>query len=77
MFKWNGKLGRLSLNPFLLLLLMTQSPVQHTPNSMTSLVCKDGVGSGTMPEEIKSLQGQSNKAKSGKSEYLKPTCLGT
>ena len=38
MFKWNGRLGRLFLNPSLLLLLMTQSPVQHMPNSMIFLL---------------------------------------
>ena len=37
----------------------------------------DGVGSGTLPKEIKSLLGQSSKVKSGKSEDPKPTCLDT
>ena len=35
--KWNGRMGRLPVNPSLSLLLMTQSPAQHTPNNMIFL----------------------------------------
>ena len=38
MFKLNGRLGRLLLNPSPSLLLMTQSPVQHMPKKMTYLL---------------------------------------
>ena len=37
-FKWNGRLGRLLLNLSQLLLLITQSPVQHMPNNMIYLL---------------------------------------
>ena len=37
MFKLNGRLGRLLLNPSPSLLLMTQSPVQHMPKKMIYL----------------------------------------
>ena len=33
-----GRLGRLLLSPSLLVLLMTQSPVQHVANNMISLL---------------------------------------
>ena len=45
------------------------------PNNMTYLLWKDGVGSGTLPKEVKHLIGQLNKAKSGMSGDPKPTCL--
>ena len=77
MFKLNGRLGRLLLNPSPSLLLMTQSPVQHIPRKMIYLLEKDGVGSETLPRMIKSLQEQSSKVRSGKSGDLKLTCLGT
>ena len=38
MFKLNERLGRLLLNPSPLLLLMTQSPVQHMPRKMIYLL---------------------------------------
>ena len=38
MFKVNGRLGRLLLNPSPSLLLMTQSPVQHMPMKMIYLL---------------------------------------
>ena len=38
MFKLNGRLGRLLLNPSPSLLLMTQSPVQHMPKKMIYLL---------------------------------------
>ena len=38
MFKLNGRLGRLLLNPSPSLLLMTQSPVQHMPKRMIYLL---------------------------------------
>ena len=38
MFKLNGRLGRLLLNPSPSLLLMTQSPVQHMPKKMMYLL---------------------------------------
>ena len=38
MFKLNGRLGRLLLNPFPSLLLMIQSPVQHMPKNMIYLL---------------------------------------
>ena len=38
MFKSNGRLGRLLLNPSPSLLLMTQSPVQHMPKKMVYLL---------------------------------------
>ena len=69
--------GEISFEPPLLLLLMTQSPMQHMPMSMIYLLWKTGIGSGTLPRKIKSLQGQSSKLRSGKSGDLKPTCLGT
>ena len=61
MFKWNGRLGRLLLNPSLKLLLMTQSPVQHMPKSMIYLLWKVGIGSGTLPRNISPCKG--NQAK--------------
>ena len=76
MFKWNGRLGRSLLNLSLLLLLMIQSPVQHMPKSMIYLLWKAGIGSGTLPRKIKSLQGQSSKVRSGKSGDPKPTSYG-
>ena len=50
-------------SPSLLLLLMTQSPVQYMPKKMISLLWKADVGSGTLPRKIKSLQGQSSKVR--------------
>ena len=47
MFKWNGRLRRLLMSPYLLLLLITQSPVQHMPKSMIYMLWKAGIGSGT------------------------------
>ena len=77
MFKLNGRLGRLLLNPSPSLLLMTQSPVQHIPRKMIYLLEKDGVGSETLPRMIKSLQEQSSKVRLDKSGDLKLTCLDT
>ena len=77
MFKWNGRLGSLLMNPSLLLLLKTKSPVQHMPKSMIYLLWTAGIGSETLPRKIKSLQGQSSKVRSGKSGDPKPICLGT
>ena len=57
MFKWNGRLGRSLMNPSPSLLLMTQSHVQHIPKKMIYLQWKAGIGSGTLPRNIKSLQG--------------------
>ena len=57
MYMWNGRLGRLLLNPSLLLLLMTQSPVQHIPNNMVYLLWKVGAGSGTLQRKISSCKG--------------------
>ena len=77
MFKLNGRLGRLLLNPSPSLLLMIQSHVQHMPKKMTYLLWRDGIDSEALPRRIKSLQEQSSKVRSGKSEDLKLTCLGT
>ena len=77
MFKLNGRLGRLLLNPSPSLLLMTQSPVQHMPKRMIYLLKKDDVGSGALPRKIKTLQHQSSKVRSDKSGDPKLTCLGT
>ena len=77
MFKLNGRLGRLLLNPSPSLLLMTQSPVQHMTRRMIYLFWKDGVDSEALPRRIKSLQEQSSKVRSGKSGDPKHTCLGT
>ena len=49
MFKLNGRLGRLLLNPSPSLLLMIQSHVQHMPKKMTYLLWRDGVDSETLP----------------------------
>ena len=54
-----------------------QLPVQHMPKRMIYLLWKAGIGSGTLPRKIKSLQRQSSKVRSGKSQDPKPTCLGT
>ena len=43
MFKLNGRLGRLPLNPSPSLQLMIQSHVQHMPKKMTYLLWRDGV----------------------------------
>ena len=77
MYMWNGRLGRLLLNPSLLLLLMTQLPVQHIPNNLIYLLGKVGVGLGPLKRKIKFLQGQSSKLRSGKPGHPKPTCLDT
>ena len=76
MFKLNGRLGRLPLNPSPSLLLMIQSHVQHKPKRMTYLLWRDGIDSEALPRRIRSLQEQSSKVKSGKSGDLKPICLG-
>ena len=75
MFKLNGRLGRLPLNPSPSLLLMIQSHVQHMPKKMTYLLSRDGVDSEALPRRTKSLQEQSSKVRSGKSGDLKPICL--
>ena len=56
------------MNLSLLLLLMTQSPVQHMTKSMIYLLWKAGIGLGTLPRKIKSLQGQSSNARSASQE---------
>ena len=61
MFKLNGRLGRLLLNPSPSLLLMIQSHVQHMPKKMTYLLLRDVVDSEALPRRIKSLQEQSRK----------------
>ena len=76
MFKLNGRLGRLLLNPSPSLLLMIQSHVQHMPKKMTYLLWRDGIDSEALPSRIKSLQEHSSKVRSGKSGDLKPICLG-
>ena len=76
MFKLNGRLGRLLLNPSPSLLLMIQSHVQHMPNKTTYLLSRDGIDLEALPRKIKSLQEQSRKVRSGKSGDLKPICLG-
>ena len=76
MFKLNGSLGRLLLNPSPSLLLMIQSHVQHMPKKMTYLLWRNGIDSEVMPRRIRSLQEQSSKVRSGKSGDLKPICLG-
>ena len=76
MFKLNGRLGKLPLNPSPSLLLMIQSHVQHMPKKMTYLFWRDGVDSGTLPRRIRALQEQSSKVRLGKSGDLKHTCLG-
>ena len=76
MFKLNGRLGRLPLNPSPSLLLMIQSHVQHMPKRTTYLLWRDDVDSEALLRRIRSLQEQSSKVKSGKSEDLKPICLG-
>ena len=58
MFKLNGRLGRLPLNPSPSLLLMIQSHVQHMPKKMTYLLWRDGVDSEALPRRIRSLQEQ-------------------
>ena len=61
MFKLNGRLGRLPLNPSPSLLLMIQSHVQHMPKRMTYLLWRDGVDSEALPRRISPCK--SNKAK--------------
>ena len=56
MFKLNGRLGRLPLNPSPSLLLMIQSHVQHMPKRMTYLLWRDGVDSEALPRRIRFLQ---------------------
>ena len=58
MFKLNGRLGRLPLNPSPSLLLMIQSHVQHMPKRMTYLLWRDGIDSEALPRRIRSLQEQ-------------------
>ena len=77
MFKINGRLGRLLLNPSPSLLLMTQSPVQPMPKKMIYLLWNDGIGLEALPRKIKSLQEQSSKVRSDKSGDPRLTCLGT
>ena len=77
MFKLNGRLGRLLLNPSPSLLLMIQSHVQPMPKQMTYLLWRDGIDSEAVPRRIRSLQEQSSKVGSDKSGDLKPICLGT
>ena len=76
MFKLNGRLGRLLLNPSPSLLLMIQSHVEHMPKKMTYLLWRDGVDSEALPRRIRSLQEQLSKVRSGKSGDLKLICLG-
>ena len=76
MFKLNGRLGRLPLNPSPSLLLMIQSLVHHMPRKMIYLLWRDGIDSEALPRRIKSLQEQSSKVRSGKSGDPKHTCLG-
>ena len=76
MFKLNGRLGRLLLNPSPSLLLMIQSHVQHMPKKMTYLLWRDGVDSEALPRRLRSLQEQLSNVRSGKSGDLKPICLG-
>ena len=49
------------------------------PNNMIYLLWKVGIHSGALPRNIKSMQGQSSKVRSGKSgdPKHKPTCLDT
>ena len=77
MFKLNGRLGRLLLNPSPSLLLMIQSFVQHMPKKMTYLPWRDGVDSEALPRSKRSLQEQLSKVRSGKSGDPKLTCLDT
>ena len=58
MFKLNGRLGRLPLNPSPSLLMMIQSHVQHMPKRMTYLHWRDGIDSEALPRRIWSLQEQ-------------------
>ena len=76
MFKLNGRLGRLPLDPSPSLLLMIQSHVQHMPKKMTYLLWREGIDSEALPRRIRSLQEQLSKVRSGKSGDLKPICLG-
>ena len=76
MFKLNGRLVRLPLNPSPSLLLMIQSHVQHMPKKMTYLLWRDGIDSEALPRRIRSLQEQLSKVRSGKSGDLKHICLG-
>ena len=71
LYKFRANIGQqgplLASDPSPSFLLMTQLPGQHMPKRMISLLWKDGIGSGTLPRKIKSLQGQSNIVRSGKS----------
>ena len=53
MSKLSGRVGRLPLNPSLLLLLMTQLLVLHMPSNMIFLLWKDGEDSRILPRKIK------------------------
>ena len=64
--------GEITFEP--LSVIAADDPV---PKKMIYLLWKVGIGSGALPRKIKSLQRQSSKARSGKSEDPKPTCLGT
>ena len=77
MFKLNGRLGRLFLNPSPSLLMVIQSHVQHIPRKMIYLLWSDGVDSEALPRRIRSLQDQLRKVRSGKSGDPKLACLGT
>ena len=76
MFTWNGRLGRLLLNPSPSLLLLIQSHVQHMPKKMTYLLWRDGIDSEALPRRIRSFHEQLSKVRSGKSGDPKLTCLG-
>ena len=76
MFKLNGRLGRLLLNPSPSLLLMIQSHVQHMPKKMIYLLWRIGIDSEALVRKIRSLQEQLSKVRSGKAGDLKPICLG-
>ena len=73
LFKWNGRLGRSLMNPSPSLLLMIQSPVQHVPKRMIYLRWKAGIGLGTFPRKIKSLQ--SNKQSKIRQVRRSPTYM--
>ena len=70
--------GEITYEPLsIIAALMTQLPVQHMPKRMIYLLLKDGIGSETLPRKIKTLQGQSSKVRSDKSQDPKLTCLGS
>ena len=67
--------GEITYEP--LAILAADDPVTCAlmPKRMIYLLWKAGIGSGTLPRKIKSLQGQSSKVRSGKPGDPKPTCL--